>query len=146
MPIYEFLCPKCSLRFEKYFSKISDNRKEICPNCETSSEKVVSAPNFKIAEPTHIPKDIDLKVGKDAEKRWLAYEDRNKQKEKIRKETGSHRISKDADGNYIPLTVTKEDKQVSEKEGVAIRKELFTEFNRVKNDPKTIKEEIKGDD
>lgn len=146
MPIYEFLCPKCGLKFERYYSKVSDNQKEVCPNCETSSEKVISAPSFKIGEPTSIPKDIDLKVGKDAEKRWMAYEDRNKQKENIRKATGTHRISKDADGSYIPLSVSKEDKVVSEKEGVAIRKELYTEFDRIVKDPKTTKEEIKGDD
>jgi len=139
MPIYEFFCDECNLRFEKIFYKISDEKKLECPNCGKLSNRVPSIFGHKFSESTKIPKDIDLKVGKDAERRWLEYEDRKKEKEKVREKYGTQRLSRDSEGNYSPVSVTKDDKQVSEKEAVNLRKEMYRDFYKIKNDPDTKK-------
>lgn len=143
MPIYEFICEKCYLKFEKIYSKISDNKKEKCPNCDSDSEKVISLVNHRFAESKTIPKDIDKKVGMDAEKRWLEYEEKNKLKNNIRKNAGTEKLSKDPDGNYTPFTMQKGDKVVDEGEGVQLRKEMFKQYSKIIHDPESKKFEIK---
>lgn len=137
MPIYEFKCEKCELKFEKYYSKISDNKKEECPSCGGVGNRVVSLTNFKMGDSVKVAKEVDLAVGKDAERRWKVIEERNSKKEKLRQEFGTEKLSRDFDGNYTPLTVTKDDKVVTEKEGVKLRKEMYKKFNEVVKDPKT---------
>lgn len=139
MPIYLFRCQECSVKFEKTMS-IKSEEPAPCPLCKKPADKLppqnVSA---NVAEPTSIPKDIDRAVGADAEKKWLEYEDRKSMKEKIRQEYGTQRLSRDPDGNYVPLTLTKDGAVVSEDEAVGLRKEMFKEYMTVKNDPETKK-------
>ena len=141
MPIYNFKCDKCNLRFEKIYTKIKENKKEECPNCGNLSERLIANKvNFSLKESTHIPKEIDHKIGSDSEKRWEEYEKKNNLKEKIRKETGSRRLSRDLDGNYTPLTVTKDDGDaVTEKEAIDARKKMFNILGEVKHNPKSQK-------
>ena len=49
MPIYEFQCNKCGIRFEKILS-LSESLKNIECNCpeKAPSKKVVSAPSFRL--------------------------------------------------------------------------------------------------
>ena len=139
MPIYEFKCEKCNLKFEKIFSKITVKQQEDCPCCGEKSDKIMSASNFKINESTNIPKEIDLKVGADSEKKWIEYEDRKSIKNKVREENETKRLSRDLEGNYSPLAVTKEGQLVSEEEGVKIRKEMYNDYKTIRNDPNSEK-------
>jgi len=143
MPIYEFKCNECGLRFERLYAETKGEATEECPSCKKAAHKIISRTNHVMKESKVIPKEIDLKVGRDAEKRWLAYEDRKNEKEKIKKETGVNKLSRNAEGKYVPLSVTdKEGKVASEKDAVAFRKKAFKEFDRIKKDPKTTKEAI----
>ena len=142
MPIYEFICNKCFLKFEKIYSKYSDNKKEICPNCESESDRVISLCNHRLVESKTIPKEIDKKIGYDSEKRWLEYEDKKKIKDKIRRDAGSEKLSRDPDGNYVPFTMKNGDQVVSADEGVKLRKEMIKEFSDVIHDPKSRKFQI----
>ncbi len=139
MPIYEFICNKCILKFEKIFSKMNDNKKEICPNCGSDSDRVISLVNHQFAESKSIPKEIDRKVGEDSAKRWMEYEERKSIKDKVRKEYGSEKLSRDPDGNYVPFSMTKNNRVVSAEEGVQLRKEMFKEYSEVIHDPKSTK-------
>ncbi len=48
MPIYEYACSNCHLRFEK-IQKMSDPNITICPECNTDSvQKLISAPAFRL--------------------------------------------------------------------------------------------------
>ena len=145
MPIYEFKCEKCNLKFEKIFSKISEKSTEECPECGKPAKRLISRSNFKIAATKSIPKEIDLKVGADAEKRWLEYEDRKSQKEKIKKEFNVDKLSVDADYNYAPITMTKDNEPVSEKEAIKLRKEMYSDYETIRKDPKTKTFKIKQD-
>jgi putative FmdB family regulatory protein len=46
MPIYEYVCPKCSLKFElkRPFSEASEDAP--CPQCHTSAKRVFSSPSI----------------------------------------------------------------------------------------------------
>ena len=104
------------------------------------AERVItSAPSFKMAESKTIPKEIDKKIGADAEKRWLDYEQRKNEKEKLRKEHGSEKLARDPDGNYVPLNITEDGKKVSEEKAINFRKETYKEFTKIIKDPKTEK-------
>ena len=143
MPIYEFICSKCELKFEKIYSKINDTKKEPCPMCNSESNKVVSMVNHRFADPTSIPKELDKKVGKDSEKRWLEYEERQKIKNQVRQEAGTQKLSRDPDGNYAPFAMTKDGQKVSEGEGVQLRKEMYKQYSEIIHDPKSTKFEVK---
>lgn len=125
MPIYSFRCSQCSLKFEK--SLKPDYSGEVqCPSCSNPSNKLPPQNVVgKVGEVTSIPKEIDLKVGSDSEKRWGEYEERKSIKEKIRKETNSDWISRDLDGGYSPLSVVKDDQVVTGEEAVNLRKEMW---------------------
>ncbi len=43
MPIYEYVCEKCSLRFEKLKSKMTTNSREDCPECDGVGTQQLSA-------------------------------------------------------------------------------------------------------
>ena len=139
MPIYEYICVKCKLKFEKIFSKAHDIKKESCPNCSSEADRVISMVNHQFAESKSIPKEIDKKVGVDSEKRWLEYEDRKKLKDQVRKEAGTEKLSRDPDGNYAPFSMVKDGKTVNEKEGVQLRKEMYKSYSEIINDPKSTK-------
>jgi len=140
MPIYEFKCPKCSLKFERSLKIVDDHTQINCPDCSTFSNKLPPKDVMGVVgEVTSIPKDIDLAVGKDAQDRWVEYEEKKKVKDKLRQELGTPRLSKDPDGSYGPVEVIKDGKPVSEQESVELRKEMFKDFNEIRKDPETQK-------
>ena len=140
MPFYEFKCQKCSLRFEKSLSIKDDHSKVVCLSCSGATQKLPPKNvGTSMKEPTHMAKDIDKAVGADSEKRWMEYEDRKNIKEKVRKEFGTQRLSKDPDGNYTPVAVTVDGKAVSEESAVNIRKQMYKEYDTIRKDPETTK-------
>ena len=140
MPIYDFKCNNCSLKFEKSL-KIAESGETHCPNCKEKTSVKLPAKGVagKIGEPTRIPKDIDLAVGRSAEERWQAYEDRSKRKEKIRKDSDTNLITRNPDGNYAPLSITKEGKKVSSQEALKTRRDMYDTMDTIKKDNKTEK-------
>jgi len=140
MPTYSFRCNECGLRFEKSL-KINDDHSINCISCKTSNTQKLppKGVGFSMKEPTSIPKEIDLKVGADSEKRWEEIEKRNKTKEEVRQKYGTQRLEKGPDGEYRPFSFTKNGEQVSESEGVNLRKQMLNEYLEVKRDPETKK-------
>lgn len=140
MPTYDFKCEKCGLKFEKSL-KMSESNETDCPACKAITSNKLPAKGVlgKVGEPTKIPKDIDLAVGKSAEERWLAYEERSKQKEKIRKESDTNLITRDPDGNYAPLAIQKDGKSVGSKEALKVRREMYDTMDTIKKDTATEK-------
>ena len=140
MPIYEFKCKHCGLKFEKSL-KISESSETDYPCCKkiTSDKLPPKGVLSKVAESKKIPKDIDLAVGKSAEERWLSYEERAKQKEKIRKESDTNLITRDPDGNYAPLSIKKDGKSLSSQEALKVRRDMYDTMDTIKKDSKTEK-------
>lgn len=140
MPVYEFKCKNCGLKFEKSL-KISQSLETDCPSCKqvTTDKLPPKGVLSKVAESTKIPKDIDLAVGKSAEERWMSYEERSKQKEKIRKESDTNLITRDPDGNYAPLAIQKDGKAIGSQEALKVRRDLYDTMDTIKKDSKTEK-------
>jgi len=139
MPIYDFKC-ECGLKFEKYL-KMDDSQSTTCPSCNlvTSNKLPPKGVASKVGEVTSIPKDIDLAVGRSAEERWQAYEDKAKQKQKIRKDSETNLITRDPDGNYTPLAVGKDGKKVSSQEALKVRRDMYDTMDTIKKDNQTEK-------
>lgn len=108
MPIYEFQCGGCGLRFEKLYRKVSADTETPCEGCGAAAKKQISAVSFTFA---HIPVggprpqntgvhsidyNADRVIGRDAERRWAAIEERKSRKEKVARE--QHREGGQAHG------------------------------------------------
>ncbi len=46
MPIYEYRCPKCQKVFEEWSHITEDHPEEPCPDCGTSSPRIMSSTSF----------------------------------------------------------------------------------------------------
>jgi putative FmdB family regulatory protein len=75
MPIYEFVCSKCALKFEE--TKKYDDDDANCPVCNEKADKMISITNF-----TGSAKSVDIFIGKDAEHRWSAIQERKINRDK----------------------------------------------------------------
>lgn len=140
MPNYTFRCSACGLRFEKSL-KLEEDHKISCISCknENTSKMPPKGISHSFKESTKIPKEIDLKVGEDAEKRWMEIEERNKKKEDVRKEFGTQRLERGPDGEYRPFSFTKNGESVSQEEGVSLRKEMLNQYSEIKKDSESVK-------
>jgi putative FmdB family regulatory protein len=138
MPYYDFKCDKCELTFEKSY-KMTDTKTPVCPICHSSkTQRILSKVSIIKGEPNPtVPKDVDMAVGSWAEKRWLQYEERKKEKEKVKKEFGTEKLARDTQGNYTPLAVMKDGVIVNEQEAISLRKEMANDFNTIVGDPET---------
>jgi len=82
MPIYEFTCQECGLRFERLFRQVSDQPTHAC-DCGGEGTRQVSAVSFKFNHPasqrngvappntgTSDDWNFDKAIGHDAEQKW----------------------------------------------------------------------------
>lgn len=99
MPVYEFQCYECGLRFDKLFSRAS-SAEELpstpCTACGEPALRQVTAAAFKFA---HAPSQVrgaappntgtsddwnfDKAIGRDAEQKWKVVEQRDAEKAKV---------------------------------------------------------------
>lgn len=77
MPIYEFSCGKCGLKFEE--TKKYDDNDANCPVCGDKAKKIMSATSFNVVGGT---KSVDSFIGEDAERRWSAIHERKINRDK----------------------------------------------------------------
>ena len=124
MPIYEFTCHSCGLRFEELYRRVSDTETHPCPSCGAEAVKQVSAVSFKFNHPAsqkngHNPPNTgtsddwnyDKAIGADAEMRWQKIHENREKKQAIIKEeakkgrgiTMDHLV-KTRDGGYRTIT------------------------------------------
>ena len=97
MPVYEFQCDDCGVKFERLFKSIStaDNAAP-CPECGEPSRKLVSAVNHTFKHPesqkrgplppstgTSDDWNYDKAIGDDAAKKWAAIDERKGRKETV---------------------------------------------------------------
>lgn len=96
MPIYEFTCQSCGLRFEKLFRRVSSDATSPCPNCEGEGKKQVSAASFAFKHPANqrngpLPPNtgtsddwnFDKAIGHDAAEKWGKIHENNARKDKM---------------------------------------------------------------
>lgn len=93
MPIYEFLCKKCGLKFEKMFSRMTADK--TCPcQCGQIADRLLSTFSHSFAGNPQgigpqntgvhaIDYNADQVIGRDAAVKWEAIEKRNSEKDKV---------------------------------------------------------------
>ena len=96
MPIYEYECQDCGLRFDKLkpLSKVDDP--ESCPECKVpDAKKLLSVVNHSFAHKVvggprpqntgvhSIDYNADRTIGRDAEQRWKTIGERDKRKDEV---------------------------------------------------------------
>lgn len=82
MPLYKYSCT-CGASFERLATPLTRDR-QVCPSCKGEASRSASSgfavkstldPKDKVVQTS---KEIDVVVGRDAERRWGSYEDRRK--------------------------------------------------------------------
>ena len=100
MPIFDYQCDACGLRFEKMLKADLATAAQPCSRCGEAAERHLSAPAFAFghtpdgARPqntgaTSVDLDFDRAVGRDAEQQWGAVHARLDRKRQIMAETGA---------------------------------------------------------
>jgi len=93
MPIYEYKCSKCEHQFE-IIQRISDIPIKVCPECsQTSVNKLVSAPSFRLKGGGWY--ETDFKTG--SKKNIVDVKDEKPKKPKEQTKTTDQSISKNLD-------------------------------------------------
>ncbi len=140
MPIYEFTCGSCGLRFEVLFRRVSDDTTHPCESCGKEASKQVSAVSFTFNHPesqrngmlppntgTSDDWNFDKAIGHDSERRWgKINQNQDKKQKMIREEAKKGRgittdhLAKTADGGYRVIT-EKERKRVNQNRETAFQ-------------------------
>lgn len=95
MPMYEFKCSNCGLRFEKLVHD-KNVKTHDCLSCGSESAKELSTFGFVFGSGKtpgntgvdSLDSSVDKGVGRDAAQRWEAIKDRNSTKRKIQRSNG----------------------------------------------------------
>lgn len=112
MPIYEFLCQDCGVKFERLFKSINSAADSApCPECGNPVSKVPSVANHSFVHSqsqtrgplpsntgTSDDWNFDKTIGRDAAEKWEAINARNAHKERMirdARESGQGVTSKD---------------------------------------------------
>jgi putative FmdB family regulatory protein len=114
MPIYEYKCGSCGLRFEELKS-IKDASADVmpCRSCGSESRRKVSAFSHTISGGSS-NETIDMQVGREANKRWQNYHD-NQTKRRGDKQLQSFDLPKTKDGKYMPVMGLGSKKEVADR-------------------------------
>jgi putative FmdB family regulatory protein len=96
VPIYEFTCGSCGLRFEKLYRRVSDDQVTPCESCGKEARRQVSVAAFKFNHPASQKRGMappntgtsddwnyDKAIGEDASRRHAEAAERRSRKEKI---------------------------------------------------------------
>ena len=132
MPIYEFTCGSCGLRFEVLYRRVSDEATHPCEACGETAHKQVSAVSFSFNHPdsqrngmlppntgTSDDWNFDKAIGHDAEQRWGKQKLMQQEAKEGRGITMDH-IAKTRDGGYRVITET-ERKRVNQNRETAFQ-------------------------
>ena len=134
MPLYEYLCEGCNHKFEEIVSYPKRDDEMPCPKCKGASERVVIS-SFSISTKSDVgatlvsPKEIDKKVGEDADKRWQYLEGR-KNKRRAGRVPEPVEVPRGKDGALRPMAALGDDKTK------AMRKEFSDALTEHRDDRK----------
>ncbi len=101
MPVYEFICPACGLRFDRLSKMSESDIKEVpCKECRQPARRTVSAVNHTFRHGASQTNGIapsntgtsddwnyDKVIGRDAEQKWRVIEQRQAEKNRVLRNT-----------------------------------------------------------
>ena len=110
MPLYEYVCENCGLRFEELKSNKEDAAITPCRKCSGVANRQMSSFSAVVAggSPTE---PVDMSIGREADKRWQHYHDRQS-KRRGDKKLESFDLPKSKDGKFMPVMALGEKKTV----------------------------------
>ncbi len=153
MPIYEFTCQSCGMRFEQLFRRMGEEPTCPCPECGGEGYRQVSAPNFKFSHPTSqirgpLPSstgtsddwNFDKTIGRDAEKKWEKINENQANKTKLLNEhrrkgmdvNSQHLIKQREDEGYKVMNETERQTINQRREIARAVNEANLQANKVK--------------
>ena len=78
MPLYEFFCSKCNMKFEELLSINDDNPQ--CPKCKKITKRLISRV-WGIVKGSE-NRSLDCVIGASAEKNWQRIKERKQKRQK----------------------------------------------------------------
>jgi len=99
MPLYEYKCVKCGHRFEELQTRRGDPSVIPCKKCGSDSNRQMSVFGLNVAGGSD-NESVDMKIGREAGKRWQRYEDLRSDRHKGLKKV---KLPRDADGKFQPI-------------------------------------------
>jgi putative FmdB family regulatory protein len=150
MPLYEYQCEACGLKFHKLLPRATSEAQS-CTDCGENASKQVSASNFAFGESRRTGKtgantetaggdlvaefrdgntgvhsvdsNIDQIIGRDSERRWNQVETREDAKKGVRREHQDRRVavSRTPDGEYKPMKSVDGVKQMQDTYSTVLR-------------------------
>lgn len=106
MPLYEYKCAHCSLKFEILRSNSKKDDPAKCIECKKEAKRVLSAPEAQFNVPGFVAsdfQDVDKVVGADAEKRWINVEHRRSDMMNVISKEKATNVARTSDGKYVPI-------------------------------------------
>jgi len=109
MPKYTFECT-CGLQFTRTL-KLDNHKAHICPDCSQEAPRLLEGFGFAFAPGGTAPANsgvskhdyptADYAVGSDSEKRWAEHNARERVKNQVRKEGGTHALIRKNGKGYV---------------------------------------------
>jgi len=127
LPVYEFQCYECGLRFDKLFSRASSTEElpsTPCTACGEPAQRQVTAAAFKFSHASSQVRgatppntgtsddwNYDKVIGRDAEQKWKVVEKRDAEKARVIRNERDNGLAlnkgqlvRSQDGSYRPIT------------------------------------------
>jgi putative FmdB family regulatory protein len=119
VPLYEFLCSSCGLKFDGRAPLKDSSKAKPCPACQTEAAplvpssvqghftKSVTGPNPQNTGIHDLDTHIDRVIGQSAKQGWDVAESRTRDKKEVltqHPEVDGHSLSKNLDGSYRVMT------------------------------------------
>jgi len=101
VPLFEYRCNKCGCEFEELVSSKDDSSFIACKKCGVPAEKQLSRFASVIAGGTET-EPVDMKIGREAEKRWQMHYDRQNERRKD-KTLEKFDLPQTKDGKFMPV-------------------------------------------
>jgi putative FmdB family regulatory protein len=114
MPLYEYRCSKCGLRFEELKSSKESSAVVPCQKCGKDSVRQISA-FAPVVTGGSANEPVDMKIGREANKRWQRYHD-NQSKRHDGKELKNFELPKAKDGKFMPVMGLGEKKEIKNRQ------------------------------
>ena len=113
MPIYEYECRTCGLSFEELRGTKEESDVISCRSCGSEASRKFSSFSSAIAGGS-TNETVDMHVGREANKRWQAYHDRQS------KRRGSHELQnfdlpQTKEGKFMPVMGLGNKKEVTDR-------------------------------
>lgn len=102
MPLYEYKCGSCGLRFEELTGRTGSETAP-CKSCGQVAERQMSRFSSSVANGS-TKESVDMTIGRDANDRWQQIHDRRDKRISSRgEELKEIKVPQTSDGKYMPV-------------------------------------------